>query len=786
MIRNLLYLLRSLRRSPASAAAAVLTLALTLGAGTTIAAIVDAVLLTPPPIADPDAVVTLGETPVATPGAPRMISYPTFEAWRERAGSLATLAAFDGTNLTLTGLGAAERIGATDVDPQFLPLLGATPALGRSFRADDVGQAVAIVNHQFWRTRLEADREVIGRSIVLNGRAHEIIGVLPESFRFMADGPIWRPLPLTVAQATRTTFRMRAFARLAPGVTPASLAAALDQVSARSTPASRAIVTPLATAIGRGSNATFELLAAAAAIATLMAFFNLMGLLLVRAMDRAQELAVRVAIGARPSAIVTHRLLEAEALVAIGTAAGMLLATWLTPAAARLVQLQFGPITNRDIEVSWRVVAGVGSVAALCGALAGLLPAVLAARRASAESLRRGLTRAPRELTLRRFLIAGEVALAFVLLVSTALVAQSFASALERHPGFRADGVMTFGVSLPAARYAGDREEAAFYGTLQQALDGRFGAGTTAVVDELPLTGDGGRTLVGTTPTEAQAEAVARVASPSYFNVMSIPVVAGRGFDLRDDASAPKRVVVGARLAVRLFGHGVASAIGRTVYVAGPRRTFEVVGVVGDVLHRSVDEAPLDTVYLPVAQEPSRTSRIVVRSSRPPDEVVAIARHEVGRLDHNVPAYGAVPMRDIVAASVGMPARRVLTGTFSAFALLALVLSAVGLFGVVAHDVASRRSELALRMALGANPIRLLAATLRQGTTMIGAGVAAGLMLSVWFGTILTTLAPATGRFDLFTSVAAAGVLLMVGLSAVFPAARRAARTDPLAALRAD
>ena len=430
------------------------------------------------------------------------------------------------------------------------------------------------------------------------------------------------------------------------------------------------------------------------------------------------------------------------------------------------------------------MVAVVGSVATICAALAALLPALLAARRGAAESLRRGSTRAPRELALRRFLIAGEVALAFVLLVSMALVGQSLAGALQQDPGFRAEGVMTMGVSLPAARYAGNREEAAFYATLQKALDERFGTVTNAVVDELPLAGDGGRTLIGTMPTDARAEAVARVASPSYFNVMSIPIVAGRGFDVRDDAAAPRRAVVSARLAAKLFG--TAPAIGQAVYLAGPRQTFEVVGVVGDVMHRSVDEAPLDTVYLPVPLEPSRTSRIVVRSTRMPDDVVAIVRGEVARLDRDLPVYGAIPMSEVVARSAGMPARRVLTGTFTAFALLALVLSAVGLFGVVAHDVASRRSELALRLALGAHPASLLAATLRQGTTMIGAGVAAGLMLSVWSGKMLSTLAPATDRFDLLTAVAAAAVLLLVGLSAVLPAARRAARTDPLAALRAD
>jgi predicted permease len=619
------------------------------------------------------------------------------------------------------------------------------------FRPDDVGQAVAIVSHEFWETRLGADRQVIGHTIVLNGRAHEIIGVL-ESVRF--GNPIWRPLPLTAAQAAKTTFRLRA------------------------------IVTPIATEVARGSTATFELLAAAAAIATLMAFFNLMGLLVVRSMDRAQELAVRVAIGARPSAIVGHLVFEAESLVALGAGAGVLLATWLTPAAARLVQLQFGPIANRDIAVSWRAVAVVGSVAAACAAGAAVLPALLAARRASAESLRRGRTRAPRELALRRFIVAGEVALAFVLLASMALVGQSLASAHQRYPGFRADGVMTFGVALPAPRYEGDREEAAFYATLEQSLDQRLGADSAAVVDELPLTGDRQRTLVGLTPATTRAEAVARVASPSYFRVMSIPIVAGRSFDAGDDLSAPRRVVVGARLAAKLFG--TVSAVGQSIYLAGPGETFQVVGVVGDVMLRSIDEGPLDSLYLPVGQEPQRGSRIVVRSTRSADDVIAIVRDEVARLDRDLPVYGAAAMTDVVAASAGMPARRVLTGAFTAFALLALVLSAVGLFGVVAHDVASRRSELALRAALGAHPTRLLAATLRQGAAMIGAGVIAGLALSVWSGKILTTLAPATARFDGATTVAAAALLLVVGLSAVLPAARRAARTDPLAALRAD
>jgi len=783
VIRRVLALIRVLRHSPASAAAASVSLALTLGASTTIFTVVDAILLTPPPFADPDAVVTLAETPVAVPGAPRMISYPTFDAWRARAGSLARLAAFDGTVLTLTGLGAAERVGAIDIDSEFLPLLGITPVMGRSFGSNDVGQPVVLVSDQFWRARLNADRAVLGRTIVLNGRSYTIVGVVAKGFAFPLDADFWRPMPFTAAQAARTTYRMRAIARLAPGVTPQLLAAALDDVSTHAAPPSRAIATRIASTIVGGATGTLRLLAAAAAIAMLMAFANLIGLLLVRSMDRAEDLVVRVALGARPSAVVIDLVLEAEALVLIGTVIGLLLAIWMTPTVGHVVQQQFGNIANRDITVNWPIVIGVALLAAASAALAAVLPAVLAAQRATLPSLRRGVTRPPQERALRRAVIVGEVALTFVLLVSMALLARSLATMLERHPGFRADGLLTMGVSLPAARYAGDPQEVAFYASLQHSLDERLGVGTNAVVDELPLTGDGGRSLVGLTPTDARAEAVARVAGPSYFDVMTIPLVSGRAFDARDDSSAPQRVVVSARLANQLFG--AASPIGRTVWLTGPRQSFQVIGVVGDVMHRALDEPPLATAYLSAWQWPSRSSRIVVRSNRPAAEAIAIVREEIAKLDPNLPV-GVRPMPDIVAASAGVPALRVLTDTFAAFALLALALSAVGVFGIVAHDVAARRPEFAVRLALGAHPRRLLVATIRQGATIIGVGLFVGLGLSWWSGQLLATLAPATNRVDLMAIATSAAVLLLVGLSATLPPARRAARTDPLASLRAD
>src|SRR5918999_1531136 len=281
MLIDLLHLSRSLRRSPASTAAAILTLSLTLGAAAAILAVIHAVLLTPPPFSDPDALVILGETPIDQPVvAPRRVDYATFEAWRDRAGSLATLEAFEGTNFTLTGLGAPERLTATDVTPGFLSLRGVTPALGRGFDARDVAQPVVMISHGFWRGKLAADPAVIGRQIILGSRPHTIVGVLPERFIFeLNPSEVWRPLPLTPAQ-TRAGYPVSVFARLAPTIPSPSLEAALEDVSRNAVRPAHVVAVPIATAIAGAATRTLGLLAGAGALAVLIAFVNFAGLLI--------------------------------------------------------------------------------------------------------------------------------------------------------------------------------------------------------------------------------------------------------------------------------------------------------------------------------------------------------------------------------------------------------------------------------------------------------------------------------------------------------------------------
>jgi putative ABC transport system permease protein len=792
MLIDLRHLLRNLRRSPASAAAAVLTLSLTLGAGASIFAVVDAVLLTPPPFNEPEALVTLGESPSGDPApAPRAVRYATLEAWRERARSLATLEASDGTHLTLTELGAAERVHVTDVTPGFLPLLGVAPTHGRMFEANDLSQPLVILTHAFWRAKLAADPGAIGRRIVLGGRAHTIVGVLPEQFVYPLDQvDVFRPLPLPpfdpAAPEDRAGYRVGVMARLARNVSPRDLTAALDEVSRGSSPPAQAVATGLDARISRGSARTLGLLAGAGALALLVAFANVAGLLLVRSIDRRRELAVRTALGARPSEIAKQLVLEAETLVTMGIAGGVLLALWLTPVVSRLALEPFGDLASLEVSVSWRVIAVLAMVAAACAGVCGLLPAFVASRGNVVDVLSRGVTPAPREIGMRRVFVTAVVALACVLLVSLSLVGRSLRNVLKVHPGFDARGVLTLPLLMPGEKYPTPERVASFFSALHSALEERLGPRTVSVINELPLTQDGRRRM-RIRPGDPVREGVVREAGPAYFDVMRIPMVAGRSFDARDDAAAPTRVVVSQSLAEQWFAGE--QPIGRQIRLGpGPLAPVaEIIGVVGDVKHRTLDqEGAWPTVYQSALQAPSRNAILVVRGQRPDPEVVTAVREEVARLDRDVPVHSVRSMQDVVAASPGVPARRVLTATFMGFALLAIVLAGIGLFGVVAHDVASRRAELALRLALGADPMRILLRTLGQGAWMVGAGLVVGTVLSIWAAGALRSMVFATGRFDPVNIVVAASVLMVVGVVAVLPAARRAARTDPLSALRSE
>jgi putative ABC transport system permease protein len=662
------------------------------------------------------------------------------------------------------------------------------------FEAGDLSQRVVILTHTLWRTKLAADPAAIGRQIVLSGRPYTVVGILPERFVFPLDEvDVFRPLQLPPADPAdpeaRAGVRVGVLARLAWNVSPRDLTAALDEVSQRSptpTPA-QVVATPLAVVLARGATRTLALLAGAAGLALLIAFANLAGLLLVRSIDRRRELAVRTALGARPFEIARQLMLEAETLVAIGVAGGVLLALWLTPAVGRLALEQFGGAARGEVAVSWRVIGVVAMVAAACAGLCGVLPAFVASQGNVVDVLRRGATSAPRELGPRRVFVTGVIALACVLLVSLSVVGRSLRSVLNVNPGFDARGVLTLGISVTSAtKYPTTERVGAFFSTLHRALEERLERGTVSMINELPLTHDRGRGMFRVQATDPPVEMVRREVGPSYFDVMRIPIIAGRAFDARDDVASPFRVVVSQSLAARWFPGE--QPIGRQIRLGPGARPAEIIGVVGDVKHRSLDdEASWPTVYFSAWRSPSRPMILVIRSQRPDAEVLAVVQEEKARLDAEIPLVRALrPMQDVAAASPGLPVRRALTATFMAFTVLAIVLAGIGLFGVVAHDVAARRAELALRIALGADPIRILIRTLGQGAWMVGGGLVAGSILSIWAARALSSVVFATDRFDPFNVAIATAVLIAVGAVAVLPAALRAARTDPLSALQGE
>jgi putative ABC transport system permease protein len=369
--------------------------------------------------------------------------------------------------------------------------------------------------------------------------------------------------------------------------------------------------------------------------------------------------------------------------------------------------------------------------------------------------------------------------------MSMTLLGHTLFRMLSVSPGFDPRGVMTLQLSLPAVSYSNNQRVASFYSTLQDALESRLGSRAVAVVDEIPLTGDRGRRLVAAAPSDASREAVMRSVSPNYFDVMRIPIIAGRSFEPEDNAAVRPHVVVSESLAKMLFG--LESPVGRQISLGAQVLAAEVVGVVGDVKHRALDEMVLPTAYLSAWQEPSPSSVVVIRSQRPDVEVIAAVREEVAQLDGGLPVYRVRSMSEVVASSPGVEVRRVLAVTFAAFALLAVVLSAIGLFGVVAHDIASRRTELALRMALGARPMRIVWATVRQGAVMMISGLALGGLLSIWTTHVLSGVGlTMMSTVDLVSVGTAAAFFLAVAAGALLPAVLRAVRTDATVALRGE
>ena len=813
---DLLQALRSLRRRPTFATLAVLTLALGIGATSAIFSVVNGVLLRPLPYERPAELMLVHTQLDGVPG--RELSLPEYWDLRERARSFTGVAAFSNGTLTLTGSGAPERFDAGFVSADVMPLLGVSPALGRWFAAEEdlPGRPpVVVLSDGLWRRRFGADRDIVGRTLNLDDVPTTVIGVMPPGFQlpthYLGRGmEAWALLQLDPAanRSERGWHWLSAVARLRPGVAPST---AEREVAAVMTGMRRehpneydqeftGSITPAAEELVGDIRPVLLVLLGAVLLLLLIASSNVASLFLARAEERQREIAVRAALGARAGRIVRQLLTESATIGVVGGAAGLLLAAYGVRA---LVAAAPPTLPRLDaIRLDVPVLLFTAAVSILTGLLFGLVPAWYAARPDLSRALTdggRGGSAGARRQRFRRGLVVTQIALAVVLVAAAGLLIRSFERMRGVDPGFDPEGLLTARVELSPVRYERNESIRAFYEQLVARVEAIPGVRSAAVVKALPMTqleiGDWGFLREGKFSLPPRPEewndADWQAAGPGYFETMGMPMLQGRGIEAGDRLGAPGTIVINRALAEQAWPDG--DALGQRVLMGGGATDSiwrTVVGIVGDVRHRGLDAEPRPEMYLPHAQFPAgtgtplRTLRVVLRAGGDPAALVPPLRAALAELDPDIPLTEVQTMEEALGAWAAE--RRLTMLVVAGFALLALTLGAVGVYGVMAHLVTQRTREIGIRIALGAVPREILRLVLSQGLRLAVLGITLGLLGALAAGRLLTRLLFETEPTDATTFVATAATLAVVAVVASLLPAARAVRTDPVDALRSD
>jgi predicted permease len=791
-----------LYRQPAFTAVAVVTLALGVGATTAVFTVVSGVLLRPLPYREPDRLVQLLN---GRNGRLSMTYSPTnYHDVTTQSGVFSDSTAITPSSANLTGSGDPQQLEGANVTTSFFSVLGVSPHYGRAFvDADGVEGApgVVVLSDALWRRQFGARPDVIGSTMRMDGNPFTIIGVAPPDLNIPGGAEYWRPLiftPENLGDAQRGAQWIGAIARLKPGIALEQAKSAMAVVASRlsqdfpRTNKDRVMTAlRLQDRIVRGIRPALLILLGAVTLVLLVACVNVANLLLARANGRTREVAVRAAVGAGRGRLVQQFLAESVVLGLAGGLAGLGVACWSTRALVALGPSNIPRLA--EVGIDWRVLGFTIAVAVVTSVLFGLVPALAT----TGSAIARFITTAGRGAIghggtrIRKTLVVSEMALAVILLVGAGLLVRSYQRISDVDPGFSPDHVLTFTIGLPEAKYKTSAAAGQFIQEFVDRLAARPGVETAAAVYGLPLDDNFAASSTFTRPGEVDSEdspsVGMRIVTPAYFKVLKIPLRSGRLFDAHDDENGPEVVVVNEE-AARRYWPGK-SPIGQRLHLGvrlAEARSGQktIVGVVGDVKWNGLDGTAPPEVYLPHKQHSVDNLTVVVRTAGDPVAFVPIARADLAALDRELPVAAIRTMDEVVGRSIAQ--RRFMMVLLAAFAAVAVLLAAIGVYGILAFVVSQRTQEIGLRLAIGAAPDDVVRLFLREGVTLTLVGLLAGLIGALAASRALTTLLFGVTATDPMTFIVVSGALGLAALCASYLPARRAAAVDPMTALRTD
>ena len=803
--RDFRHALRMLLRNPGFTVVAVLTLALGIGANTAIFSVINSVLLHPLPYHDPDNLVMVWESNSQHRNPHNTVSPPNFLDWQSRNTVFSSMAFVFDERDNLTGNGEPQEVVVQDVSASFFSLLGVDPIIGPGFTPENgqPGHAnVVILSYGLWKERFAGDPAVVGKSILLNGHPETVVGVAPQNFNwFIKDGSLtgakpqmWSPFvfPQSFHDHKQIGRFMTVVARLHPGATHSQAKTQMKQEYSDFNGHWGVNVVPLRQQISGDLRPALLVLFGAVAFVLLIACANVSSLLLARAASREREMAIRTAIGASRWRIARQLLMESLLLALIGGGIGVALAVWGTN--ALLAASPRNLLDLRFVSMDLHVLTFALAATLLAGLLFGFLPSYISAHSRISETLKeggRGSSSANRRAFARNAFVVAQLGLALVLLTGSGLLIRSFVRLIGVDPGFDTGHLLTFKIALPRSKYGTDPLRMAFFQQLLARISAVPGVRSASMESFPPLTGLGAATGVHvlSQPSLALSDlpvANVGVVGPDYFATMSIPLRVGRLFNAQELAEEKHVTIINQAFADKYL-HGVnplgqKAAIYMKSFAENEIQPSEIIGVVGDVHQIGLDTSPEPTVYWPHPELVMSRMTILVRTSNDPLAMVSAARNELQQIDPELPMAAVAPMDQLLADSLSRSRFTMLL--LGIFAAVALVLAAVGIYGLIAYSVTQRTQELGIRIALGAQRRDVLRLVLGQGTRLTLLGVTVGVLAGLGFARLLSTLLFGVSATDPLTFACVAALLGLVGLAACYIPARRATRVDPIVALR--